>query len=97
MALATLDGVLAGGVARRRLDDHREPALVRLGEHLDARVDGVVGALCTLGIAWVNSYHDHTNQEGQISLHAEFRRIMVLKPDGAIYAWWSGGSVLFEC
>ncbi len=48
-------------------------------------------------IAWVNSYHDHTNQEGQISLHAEFRRIMVLKPDGAIYAWWSGGSVLFEC
>ena len=45
MALATLDGVLAGGVARRRLNDHREPALVRLGEHLDARVDCVVGAL----------------------------------------------------
>jgi hypothetical protein len=34
-------------------------------------------------VAWVNSYHDHTTEEGQIALHAEFKRTMVLKPDGA--------------
>ena len=31
----------------------------------------------------VNSYHDHTTEEGQIALNAEFKRTMVLKPDGA--------------
>ena len=34
-------------------------------------------------VAWVNSYHDHTTEEGQIALNAEFKRTMVLKPDGA--------------
>ena len=34
-------------------------------------------------VKWVNSYHDHTTEEGQIALNAEFKRTMVLKPDGA--------------
>ena len=34
-------------------------------------------------IAWVNSFHDHTSEDGQIALNAEFKRVMVVKPDGA--------------
>ena len=34
-------------------------------------------------VQWVNSYHDHTTEAGQIALHAEFKRTMVLKSDGA--------------
>ena len=34
-------------------------------------------------IAWVNSFHDHKSEDGQIALNAEFKRIMVVKPDGA--------------
>ena len=34
-------------------------------------------------VAWVNSYYDHTTEEGQFALNAKFKRTMVLKPDGA--------------
>ena len=34
-------------------------------------------------IAWVNSFHDYKSEDGQIALNAEFKRIMVVKPDGA--------------
>ena len=34
-------------------------------------------------IAWVNSFYDHTSEDGQIALNAEFKRIMLVKPDGA--------------
>ena len=35
-----------------------------------------------MGRVSVQNY-DHTTEEGQIALNAEFKRIMVLKPDGA--------------
>ena len=34
-------------------------------------------------IAWVNSFHDHTSEDGQIALNTEFKRVMVVKADGA--------------